>query len=104
MVDGSLLKAVATGKLPDDPTEKLRVTKRLSYFRIDEQGTVWIQGRTGLWLRVLPMKHRTSLVREAHEQLSLCSGDRLYSLIKMRYFWSDMRQQCWDIADANISK
>ena len=36
MVDGSLLRAVATGKLPDDPTEKLRVTKRLPYFRIDE--------------------------------------------------------------------
>ena len=104
MVDGLLMRSVALGQLPEDPTERLRVTKRLPYFRVDEQGTVWIQGQAGLWLIVLPMKHRATLVREMHEQLGLCSGDRLFSLMKTKYFWPDMRQQCWDIADANVSK
>jgi hypothetical protein len=92
MVDGLLLKALALGELPDDPIKQLRVTKCLPYFRIDEQGQVWILGRAGLWLKVPPMKHWQTLVREAHEQLGLCSGDRLYSLLKTRYFWADMRR------------
>jgi hypothetical protein len=25
-------------------------------------------------------------------------------MIKTKYFWADMRRQCWEIADANVSK
>ena len=64
----------------------------MSHFRVDEQGQVWILGRAELWLRVPMMKHRAELIREAHEQLGLCSGDRLHSLLKTRYFWADMRR------------
>jgi hypothetical protein len=38
MVDGHLLRALALKQLHDCPIEKLRVTKRLPYFRIDEMG------------------------------------------------------------------
>jgi hypothetical protein len=58
MIDNLLLKAIARGKLPDDPIERLRVSKRLLYFRIDEQGQVWILGKADLWLKIPPMKHR----------------------------------------------
>jgi hypothetical protein len=58
MVDNLLLKAIARGELPDDPIERLRVSKRLPYFRIDEQGQVWILGKADLWLKIPPMKHR----------------------------------------------
>jgi hypothetical protein len=38
------------------------------------------------------MKDRAGLVKETHEQLGLCSGDRLFSLLKTKYFWADMRR------------
>jgi hypothetical protein len=53
MVDNHLLKALAVNHLPECPVEKLRVTKRLPYFRVDEKGQVWILGRQQLWLKVV---------------------------------------------------
>jgi hypothetical protein len=42
----------------------------------------------------VPICNRARLVAEAAEQLAYPGGDRLYLLLKVRYFWSYMRKDC----------
>ena len=43
---------------------------------------------------VVPICHRARLVSEAVKQLAYPGGDRLYLLLKVRYFWGYMRKDC----------
>ncbi len=93
-MDLELLHFLAHEELPEDPDRRARVAKAAKYFTLDDMGRLWAQGTGESWLRVPWLKDRASLIREVHREASFCSGDKLFQLLRSKYFWHGMRAAC----------
>ena len=98
------MKFIVSKEQPADAHEEARVRKAARYYAVDDMGLVWVQGSGHMWLRVPWLKDRGELVKEIHQEAGLCSGEKLYQLVKTRYFWAGMRSTCLKEAKENVAR
>jgi hypothetical protein len=103
-LDQALLKYLILKVYPADAHEEARVEKAARYYTLDDMGLIWVLGSGSMWLRVPWLKDRGALVREIHQEAGLCSGEKLYQLMKSRYFWAGMRNTCLKEAEENVPR
>jgi hypothetical protein len=99
-----LLKYIILKEPPADAHEEARVHKAARYYTVDGMGLIWVLGSGNMWLRVPWLKDRSELVKEIHQEAGLCSGEKLYQLVKSRYFWAGVRTTCLKEAAENVSR
>jgi hypothetical protein len=80
------------------------VKKAAKYYTVDDLGLIWVRGHGSEWLRVPWLKDRADLVKEIHQEAGLCSGEKLYQLVKTRYFWGGLRGACLKEAEENLAR
>lgn len=103
-LDQALLRFLVLKEHPLNPVEKHRVRRAAEYYSVDDGGRIWVLGPRGTWLRVPWLKDRAALTREVHLEGGLCSGEKLYQLMKSKYFWSGMREACLKEAQENVPR
>ena len=92
-LDRNVMRWLVLGNLAgtEGVTEEARCARVSAWF-VWRGASLHVAGKDGR--RVPPICERKGLVEEAALQLGLPGGDRLYQLLRTRYYWSGMRRDC----------
>ena len=115
-LDKEVLSYLARGEtaLPLCKVDRVRVLRWAEFLQLDAQGRLWTMrrqrmakagdpGEEATWtlpeyweyqVEVPPIREREGLVERALVELCFPSGDRLYELLRGRFYWSGMYSDC----------
>ena len=68
------------------------------YVTLADDGRLYVRGRHYTQLEVPPLYARLEIVRYMAGSLAFPDGNRLYQLLRQRFFWSGLQRDCLLVA------
>lgn len=80
-----------------------RCRRVAKYVSLGDDGRLRVRGRHYTELEVPPLYARLEVVRHAAGTLAFPDGDRLYQLLRQRFFWAGLRRDCLLVTQSLVS-
>lgn len=93
-LDAALMKYLYYGVLPDDVLECERVVSASKWMSVGSKGELFTVNQDGRLRQVPPISERQGILKEYHLSSGMCSGERLYQIIRQAYYWHGLRGDC----------
>ncbi len=96
---------VCDGVEPEDHDDFRRVVAAANFLEYRDGNLFIIMTRANVtgYVIVPPIRDRERIVAETALATGLMSGDKVYALLRERYFWRGMRNMCVKFCDGNIA-
>jgi hypothetical protein len=93
------------GELPSEPSQGNRVLRVAKFAELDDAGKVWMKGSASTPSRLIPgIGSRKYVLENAFQEGIYPSGDRLYEVLKINYFWSGLKADCRALANSSLAR
>jgi hypothetical protein len=104
-LDEAILRYLSHGELPKDVRQEDRVRRAANFAELDAAGKVWLRGSQDAPARLIPgLGSRRPVMEHAFKEGVYPSGDRLYEVLKISYFWSGMKADCRALAHTSLAR
>lgn len=102
-LDDPLLRYLAIGEVPPDAGVRERVERAAQYVEMDGMGIIWLKATKNMPSRCIPpIGRRERIAKRAFREGVFPSGDRLYEVLRIQYFWTGMRADCRSLAATSL--
>ncbi len=98
-LDDDLMRYICDDVEPEDCDELKRVSEVASFLEYKD-GNLHIRVKNGYAI-IPPIRERERIVAETALAVGVISGDKVFALLRERYFWRGMRKMCVRFCDGH---